>query len=290
MRFLYQQFWDNFCHYRQQFDASFPGFILQSGRELWIGWRVAASLMQLTAIVTANNTNNTSPVCLSTVNCFLFSNCIWLCAVCWLSCVTVTLYIECGEPGLAGEQENRSYSHYSLHSLILWTLLFVVLDNWKVEWEADDECIWRHLGRGPRQAGVQLPTHRPRHLPSQVEMLRALRHRRCQGISLFIILKNISKSLKNIFLSTEDERGRDVLLGVHPVPGLRVPGGRVQLRGLRGGQVHSAYRYFCWVDTHHFIIIIIILYVKHVVTALFPFQVASCKQVILLRYRGRRIT
>ena len=79
---LYQQFEDNFCHYRQQFDASFPGVILQSGRELWIGWRVAASLMQLTAIVTANNTNNTSPVCLSTVNCFLFSNCVWLCAVC----------------------------------------------------------------------------------------------------------------------------------------------------------------------------------------------------------------
>ena len=32
------------------------------------------------------------------------------------------------------------------------------------------------------------------------------------------------------------------------------------------------------------------LYVKHVVTTLFPFQVASCKQVLLLRYRGRRIT
>ena len=73
----------NFCHYRQQFDASFPGFILQRGLVLSVdtvdGWRVVASLMQLTAIVTANNTNT---VCLSTVNCFLFSNCIWPCNVC----------------------------------------------------------------------------------------------------------------------------------------------------------------------------------------------------------------
>ena len=84
MGFIHQQFGDNF----QLLPLSaaiwciiswlYPAAWMWCG---YCGWRVVASLMQLTAIVTANNTNT---VCLSTVNCFLFSNCIWLCNVCWL--------------------------------------------------------------------------------------------------------------------------------------------------------------------------------------------------------------
>ena len=183
MGFIHQQFGDNFQ--LLPLSAAIWCIISWLYPAAWVwcgycGWRVVASLMQLTAIVTANNTNT---VCLSTVNCFLFSNCIFgcvMCADCGLLCDGNIIHWV-WRAGTAGGRGKQNIFSDSLDIIV------VILDNWEVEWEADDGCIWRHLGREPRQARVQLPTLRPGHRPPQVEMLWALRHRRCQGISLFRI-------------------------------------------------------------------------------------------------------
>ena len=97
--------------------------------------------------------------------------------------------------------------------------------------------------------------------------------------------KNISKSLKNIFFPQKMSEGETCCWVCTRCQDFeyQVDEFNCEDCGVGRSTVHTDI--FVLLSRYLFI-----LYVKHVVTTLFPFQVASCKQVILLRYRGRRIT
>ena len=156
----------------------------------------------------------------------------------------------------------------------------------KCQYSNEDSVFLRcHLGSGPRRPGVQHPELRPQRVPAQVPVLWALRAGGSQGETW-----GDTMSDHDGYIVAENERGWEVLLGVH-----LVPGNIVNIKDWRKGSQNPPYPYpFLGHRRLIFTIIVIIIIMtgswvcggRVQLPGLRGGQVASHQQVQLLWHRG----